>query len=328
MKAHARAPGKIILFGEHFVVYNATAIVMAIDKYVYTSVSRRRDSRIRFRSINLGLEGIYEGEAYKPISGGLKAKSVFDPLFRTVRTLLGMYGGDLGLDIEINSEIPVAAGLGSSAATSVSLTAATAYLLGIDIDRRTINSISYESESIIHVTPSGVDNTIATYGGLIRYNRGWKRRILKLSIDYQIPILVGDTGISRNTGIQVSKVRLLANNYPDVFKYILRVYNELYKEAIATLRDKDLIRLGELMNINQGLLSSIGVSSQELERLISIAIEKGAYGAKLTGAGGGGCMIALVDRDRMDGVKWALDKASSLVLEASTDRYGVRVWSD
>jgi mevalonate kinase len=253
----------------------------------------------------------------------MEGKEKLQPLMKCINAVLAIYGKRVGLNIQISSDIPVAAGLGSSAATAVSLAAGLSELLELGLSKEVINRLAYESEVMIHYTPSGVDNTISTYGGLLRYNKGWKNKIRRLRIKYDIPLLIADTGRPRNTGVQVSIVRSIYNNFPKLFLEILRVYDKIYRNAINAIKKRDLKELGLLMNINQGLLSAVGVSSIELDILVNIALDRGAYGAKLTGAGGGGCMITLVDKDRAHDLEKSISKYCKEVLFVSTDNKGV-----
>jgi len=175
----------------------------------------------------------------------------------------------------------------------------------------------------VHITPSGVDPAISTYGGLITYRRG--EGIRRLEARGPLELVVGDTGIKRSTGALVSAVRALKERRPRLFASLLEAAEHLVADAVAALERGDLTALGELMDINHGLLSAIGVSNEALDRLVHAARRAGALGAKLTGAGGGGCMVALVEPGSGERVARAVEAAEGRAFLAELSREGVRV---
>jgi len=322
----ASAPAKIILFGEHFVVYGEPAIVLAIDKRAYAKVEDRDDKRIHIRSANLNLEGYFENETFKILRGEAKeAKSKFEPIRFVLQKILEKYGNDVGLNIEINSMVPVAAGLGSSAAVAAAVTAAVGNLLNVKMTKEDIFRITYEAEKIVHGTPSGIDPAISTFGGtlLFQMDTGFK----PLDVKMEIPLVVGDTGIERSTRLQVEKVRNIREKHPQVIELLFRAAREIVVRATEALKENDLETLGELMNLNHSLLYGVGVSDEALEWLINAARKSGALGAKLTGAGGGGCMIALAKNESLSKVLDAIHNAGGRPFIAKKTEEGVKIES-
>ena len=308
MEVVASAPAKVILFGEHFVVYGEPAMVIAIDKRAYAKAENRNDKRIYIRSLNLNLSAYFEGENLKIEKGDPKeAKSKFEPVRLAVEKVLEKHGEKVGLDIEINSTVPVAAGLGSSAAVVAAVTTAVSKLLNLNISKEEVFRITYEAEKIVHGTPSGIDPAIATFGGalLFQMDTGFK----PLDVKMDIPLVIGDTGIERSTRVQVDKVRELREKYPQIMESLTWAARQIVMKALEALKEKDLETIGELMNINHALLYGIGVSDESLEWLINAARKAGALGAKLTGAGGGGCMIALARNEKLEEVSEAIQRA-------------------
>jgi len=320
----ASAPAKIILFGEHFVVYGEPAIVLAIDKRAYAKVENRDDNRLYLRSINLNLAGYFENETFKIEQGNAKeAKIKFEPVKLAVEKVLEMHGKNVGLNIEINSTVPVAAGLGSSAAVVAAVTAAVSTLLNVKISREDVFRITYEAEKIVHGTPSGIDPAISTFGGTLLFQMDTGFRPLDVKMD--IPLVIGDTGVERSTRVQVEKVREIKEKYPQVVDPIMLAAREIVLRAMDALKENDMKALGDLMNINHALLYGVGVSDESLEWLINAARKAGALGAKLTGAGGGGCMIALARSERLEQVLEAIQKAGGRTFTARKTDEGVRV---
>jgi len=179
-----------------------------------------------------------------------------------------------------------------------------------------IIALAYEGERVVHGTPSGVDNNISTYGGILRYERavGFER----FKVDAPLPLAIGNTRRRRSTRRMVERVRALRDRNPGVVDGVIDAMGRLSQEGLAALLDGDLPRLGDLMNVNHGLLSALGVSTSALDQMAHASRRAGALGAKLTGAGGGGCIIALA------GCIIALAEASNLgrVMEAIRRRRG------
>jgi len=320
----ASAPAKIILLGEHFVVYGEPAIVLAIDKRAYAKAEIRSDKKLHVRSLNLNLEGYFENKSFKAEQGDPKeAKSKFEPIRLVAEKVLEKQGENIGLDIEINSTVPVAAGLGSSAAVAAAVTAAVGALLNLEMSREDVFRITYEAEKIVHGTPSGIDPAISTFGGalLFQMDTGFK----PLDVVMDIPLVIGNTGIERSTRFQVEKVRNLKEKYTQIMDHMLWAAREIVLRAVTALKENDLGSLGELMNINHALLYGVGVSDESLEWLINAARKAGALGAKLTGGGGGGCMIALSTNTKLQQVLEAIQRAGGVPFIAKKTDEGVRV---
>jgi len=304
MAIEASAPGKVILFGEHSVVYRGPAVVLAIDKRSRVVADRRRDKKIFIDSENLGFSGYFLGDAYHPVRGeewrgkGLAAINV------SARKTLESVGVKSGLNLVIRSDIPSAVGLGSSAAICVATVAAVEALVEGGLSRDDICSLAYEGEKIVHGTPSGVDNNISTFGGIIKYEKGLGFERIKL--DDSPPFIIGNTGRKRSTKKMVENVAALRERNTAIVDRIIDALGDVSGEGLSCLTSGDLRGMGELMNISHGLLTSLGVSSPQLDLLVYAARYEGALGAKLTGAGGGGCMIALAEDQDLKRVEEAI----------------------
>jgi mevalonate kinase len=324
MEVVASAPAKVILFGEHFVVYGEPAMVIAIDKRAYARAETRDDKRIYIHSSNLNLTACLEGENFKVEKGDPKeARIKFEPVRLAVQKVLEKHGENVGLNIEINSTVPVAAGLGSSAAVVAAVITAVSALLSVDISKEEVFRITYEAEKIVHGTPSGIDPAIATFGGALLFQMDTGFKPLEVKMD--IPLVIGDTGIERSTRVQVDKVRELRERYPQIMESFTWAARQIVMRALEALKERDLETLGELMNINHALLYGIGVSDESLEWLINAARKAGALGAKLTGAGGGGCMIALARNEKLEEVSEAIQRAGGTPFIARKTDEGARV---
>jgi mevalonate kinase len=227
------------------------------------------------------------------------------------------------LNVDINSTVPVGAGLGSSAAVLAATTAAVGCLLDLKLSKEDIFRTTCEGEKTVHGTPSGVDPAISTFGGALMFQMDTGFKPLDAKMD--IPFVVGDTGVERSTRVQVEKVRNMIEKYPQIAEPMMRAAREIVSRAIEAFKENDLETLGSLMNINHALLYGIGVSDESLEWLTNAARKAGALGAKLTGAGGGGCMIALSRDERLEQVLEAIQRAGGRPFVTRKTDEGVRI---
>jgi mevalonate kinase len=227
------------------------------------------------------------------------------------------------VSIEVRSAIPVAVGLGSSAAVVTATATVVSKLLSANLSKEDVFRIAYEAERILHGTPSGIDPAISTYGGTLLFSQDKDFKPIEVKGD--IPLVIGDTGIERSTGEQVAIVRERKKQYPSIFDPIVEAGGKISLHAIKALKTGNLQELGKLMDINHALLYAIGVSSEPLERLVYAARKAGALGAKLTGARGGGCMIALSLPDTLEQVVKAIEEAGGTAFVARKTSEGTRV---
>lgn len=324
MGVTASAAAKIILFGEHFVVYGEPAIVSAIDKRAYATVDQSDDKCLHVRSANLNLKGYFKDGVFKVEQGDIReAKLKFEPVRVAVERVLAAYKEQIGLDVEINSTVPVGAGLGSSAAVVAAVTEAAGALLNVKMTKEDVFRVALEAERVVHGTASVVDPAIATFGGtlLFQTDTGFK----PLEVKTEVPLVIGNTGVEKSTKVQVDKVRAIAKNYPQIMELMKKTAREIVLRAMDAFKHNDLKALGDLMNVNHALLYGIGVSDESLEWLINAAKKAGAYGAKLTGAGGGGCMIALANEGKLQDVLDAIMRAGGRPFMAKKTDEGVRI---
>jgi hydroxymethylglutaryl-CoA reductase len=210
--------------------------------------------------------------------------------------------------IEVFPQVPRAMGLGGSAALAVAVIRAVTKHFKIPVSDAEVNNMAFACEQLAHERPSGIDNTVATFGQMIIYKRGDPPQMEQLSTPQPIPLVIGITGVESLTAVTVSRVHKAWERNRVLYDRIFTEIDSLVGQAITAIKANDFVQLGELMNINQGLLNALQVSSWELEELIQIARHHGALGAKLTGGGGGGAMIALCPENR-EQIIAALQKA-------------------
>lgn len=283
--AKASAPGKLILFGEHFVVYGMPAIATAVEGR--TSAEVRRADRYSL------VDDRPETPGYKREKGGQQAESI-KLMFKA-----------MGLDaskasIALGGDLVAASGVGASGASCAAIAAAANAEFGLGLSREEINDVAYEGEKGYHGTPSGIDNSCSTWGGFIWFKKGdsgGKSEIRPMESKGRFSIVVGNTGITSNTTKVVEDVKAQMERDRAKFDRIFEEYLRMSGEARTALDGNDLHGIGRLMNENHALLREIGVSCKELEEMVEASIGAGALGAKLTGTGRGGLMIALVTDD-------------------------------
>lgn len=305
------------MFGEHFVVEGQPAIAVAVSVRAYVSVEPIERDEIQVYSKNYNLAETYILRNRESWSGRML------PVAVAAYTTMLEAGRKTGLKIDIDSQIPPSSGMGSSAAVSVATVHATSLALGLELELKKISDIAYEAEKVVHGKPSGIDNTIATFGGAIAYRKGEGFVQLK-PVFRGVKLVLADTGKPRNTGEMVRKVLALKNTYPIILDPIYYSAGKLVVEAAQLLEQGEYEKLGNLMNINHGLLSAIGVSTKEIETLVHTARESGALGAKLTGAGGGGYIVALCRENDTEKVINALKNHATNILTVNLEQTGVR----
>jgi mevalonate kinase len=298
--------GKVILFGEHFVVHGVPGIVSAIDSTTDTEVTKTA-KEITIKDERKGAKGYAEEKRAQQI----------ESIERMLKTM-GIEPKTAAFNIWLGGNLPGFSGLGASAASSVAIARAIAEELGLNLLDERINEIAYEAEKAYAGNPSGIDNTAATYGGLLWFKKnmtGGANTIERISIQKPVEIIVGSTGIVANTKAMVAGVAERKKNNPETYNTLFRKAEELAFTAKKALQEFDLRRVGELMNENHRLLQEIEVSCKELDYLVELAREQGAFGAKLTGGGGGGCMTALTPtRELQEKVAKAIEKEGFEVL--------------
>ena len=300
--------GKVILFGEHFVVHGLPGIVSAIDLTVDVEVKR------------VG-EGIHVRDERKGARGYAERKRTQQK--ESIERMLKIMGIDLeeaSLEIWLGGNLPGFSGIGASAASSVAIARAIAEEFEMNLSDERINEIAYEAEKAYAGTPSGIDNTAATYGGLIWFRKnlsGGPNTFERLNIKESVEIIIGNTGVVADTKEMVAGVAERKKKNPEKYDPLFNQAESLALQARKALENFNLRKIGRLMNENHGLLQEIEVSCKELDYLTNLALEHGAFGAKLTGGGGGGCMIALTPgKELQEAVATAMEKEEFKVLKA------------
>jgi hydroxymethylglutaryl-CoA reductase len=298
------AAGKVILLGEHAAVYGKHALALPIPGAVTATVHE---------SENLTLE-VPDWKLSREIS---RDTSGVDAAVRRILENLGVR--QRGFTIRVRSALPRAMGLGSSAAFAVAIVRAFDRLLGLSLDDKRVNEIAFDCEKLAHGNPSGVDNTLATFARPILFRKGGSFQVEELGLERTPPIVIACGHQPGVTHEQVAGVRARYEAQPAAYAAIFEQIDGLSIAGAKALVAGEYAELGQLMNIGQGLLNALGVSTPELERMIEIARQAGAAGAKLTGAGGGGSIVAACPGTER-AVVTALRSAGYRTIDLSNDR--------
>ena len=302
------APGKLILCGEHAVVYGQPAIALPVLAVTATETITSSEATPDETTIMLALDDL--GERWR-----VHADSDHPLAALADRTLQALeVGRPPPLNILLRSTIPIAGGMGSGAALGAALVQALAAYFDRPLDAAAVSTLVYESERCYHGTPSGIDNTVVSYGRPIWYQRdpeGGAPQIEPLTLGGGLTLVIGDTGVRAPTRTTVGGVRERFNADPHTYQARFEAIGQVTTAIRAALVADDLPATGRLLDENQRLLQAIGVSSPELDRLVAAARGAGARGAKLSGGGGGGIMVALASEERVEAVQAGLLKAGA-----------------
>ncbi|ACS90280.1 MAG TPA: mevalonate kinase [Thermococcaceae archaeon] len=328
MRVLASAPAKIILFGEHSVVYGKPAIAAAIDLRTYVKAEFNENGRIRIEAKDIRTPGLTvsfsEDQIYFETDYG-KAAEVLSYVREAINLVMEEAEKQKGVTVSITSQIPVGAGLGSSAAVAVATIGAVSRLFGLELTPEEVAKLGHKVELLVQGASSGIDPTVSAIGGFLYYQKGSFESLPVV----ELPIVVGYTGSSGSTKELVAKVRKNYEEMPEIIDPILNSMGRLVekaREVILAEYDKEIKfkRLGTLMNINHGLLDALGVSTKSLSDLVYASREAGALGAKITGAGGGGCMYALAPEKQSE-VATAIKIAGGMPIVTKISREGLRI---
>jgi len=334
MRITVSVPGKVTLLGEHAVVYGKPALVSAINRRIYITIERRDDSFIKVFSPDLKLQGLslklkedlnnFEFEAED------KRNKILEPLHYIIKAIdltSAHYNKKIGANIIIHSEMPIGAGLGTSAAISVGTVAAYTALLGHDIDLQEVSRIGHATEVGVQGIASPMDTAITTFGGTLYIKpEGNQTFMEQIEIPCNFVSVIGYTRREESTSQILKKVKATKDHNPQVVNMIMDTIGLIVEEARSYIKKGDPESFGKLMNINHGLLDSLGVSTKSLNDMVYASRNAGALGSKITGAGGGGCILALCP-NRMNEVALAIRLVGGVPFDVSLSSPGLRVES-
>ncbi len=305
MKAVAEAPAKVIVTGEHFVVHGAWALAAALPRKVRVEVSPSSE----FRATS---------DKLSPGSAGLR------PAGRVVEEMAREFSASPRVRVSIFSDVPEGAGLGSSAATMVAVAAAYSKLnsLGLRVDE--VVRCSMVGEQDIHGRPSGIDPTVSAHGGVLLFRPGSPPKMLHF--EGSRTLLVSYSGKKRSTKGQINTVARMKERSPSQFSMLSDGVSWLSQAAAERLAEGDMEGLGKLLVLNHAVLGTVGVSNETLDSMVDLLASLGAYGAKLTGAGGGGSVVAVAPKAKEKSIVSGLSARGFETFKATVPSEGVKSW--
>ena len=289
MKSIASAPGKIILFGEHFVVYGGKAILCAINKRITVTAKAIPENKISIKS-SIGNLVLAPKRPLNEVDIQLR------PFYYLADKMIQKYDEKSGMEITIDSEIPVGVGLGSSSACCV---AGAAAISGVftEKSKEEILQMAIEAEKTMFPNTSGADCTVCTFGGIMQYDKQTGHS--KIDSEPRFHLVIANSKIEHSTKEVVSTVNQFKEKNEERFSKICNEENNLIDDVLVCLKKNDLKGIGIDIIKNQEYLELIGVSNEKLRSMIELA-NKSSFGAKITGAGVGGCIFALTDETNME----------------------------
>jgi len=287
LKSKASSPAKVILFGEHFVVYGVKAILCAINKRITVTAETIQENKISIKSDI----GNLELEPNKKIS---EINSPLKPFYYLANKLLE--NQNTGIKIDVESDIPLGVGLGSSSACCVAGAAAISRLFN-KTSKEEILELAIEAEKTIFENTSGADCTVCTYGGIMEYDK--KNGFNKIESEPNFHLVIANSNMEHSTKSVVEGVKQFKEKDENTFSTLCIKESKLVEDVLELLKENNIVELGNKIRENQEYLETIGISNEKLRNMIQIGQNK-SFGAKITGAGGGGCVFALTDESNLE----------------------------
>jgi mevalonate kinase len=306
MRAIAEAPAKAIITGEHFVVHGAWALAAALP-----------------RKVRVAVEPSSKFEVLSDLFGKAGAPELL-PVSRVVEEMAREFSEKPAVRVTVSSDVPGGAGFGSSAATMVAVASAYSKLNSLGLTVPEIIECAMVGERSIHGNPSGIDPAICAHGGVILFRT--EEALKKVSFRGTRSLILSYSGLKRSTRGQIGRVSEMKEKYPGMFESLATGMSELSLRASEMLRADDAKGLGSLMTINHAALMSLGVSTDALDKMVDLLLSMGSYGAKLTGAGGGGSVLAVAPEGKEKSIVSGLSARGFDTFRVKIPVGGVRSW--
>ncbi len=311
LASYSKAPGKIIIAGEHFVVHGSRSLAAAIDKGILVKINKSDKHEIYSNY----------GDRFIQIE-----KNTNQPISDLAKRTLDFIGVDESLKITIDSDIPNSSGLGSSSAVMVATVSAIGEFFNVNLTKTDIYNLAMSGEKSIHGNPSGVDVAASVYGGIISFRKGENPTPVKMNSDLELIVIV--SGIKRKTSILINKFTKVKSLSPNLFEAMLKSSDILIGEMQDALVSHNLQKIGALMNFYNSCLSYYGLDHVTTDELIDKSLSLGCYGSKITGAGGGGSVIAIAEKTKTSLITKQINQYGYECFSIKLPQEGVKCWTD
>lgn len=325
-EVHVSAPGKLMLLGEHAVVYQRPCLVTAMDARLHMTLTLTSDDLFTIHAPDVDVDHV-QGRIADVYAGGEALADGTRFIESALAVFRERFGLDHGVRIETRSDFSSKLGLGSSSATVACTLFGLAKLLQRDLSLRELFDRGIEAVFRVQQTGSGFDLASTIYGGTLYYNNVTPREIVPLKVP-ELPLVVAYTGMKADTPTYVRRVAALLNAWPAAMNQLFDTMAELVRDGRDALEGADWAGLGQLMNMQHGLAHAIGVDTPTTVELVFRAREAGAYGAKLSGAGGGDCIIVLAPDHKRKEIENTLRRSGGQIVPVLPHAQGVRVDRD
>lgn len=324
-KITVSAPGKLILFGEHAVLYNRPCLVTAVDQRMKATVELLDKPEFQLNAPDVNCLN-YKKDIRNIGRGKIPKGAIFVEI--AVKNFIDIARPSSllkGIKITTKSEFSSQLGFGSSSASTVCVIKALSELFNVNLTQKEIFDLSYQTVLEVQGAGSGFDVAAAVYGGTLYFIRTGKT-IDPLNISH-LPFIVAYSGLKADTVKLINQVKEKSVKEPSVVENIYNQIQEIVEKAKITIKSENWEKIGNLMNKNQQLLFQLGVSAPQLDNMIAEALRAGAYGAKLSGAGGGDCIIALVHKNKKIAVRKSIESAGGEIIPVQVNAPGARIES-
>lgn len=322
-KVTASAPGKLMLFGEHAIMYGSSCIVTAVDQRIFVSVEENNSGYLKIYAPSVDVKNYKKSLSELGDSDSPKGVRFLEA---SVKNFQSVFNEKIkGLTIETSADFSSSFGFGSSAASTVATVKALAVLYSREMTKKELFDLSYKSVLDVQKSGSGFDVASSIYGGTLYFVSGGKK-IEPLPLSH-LPLVVGYSGQKADTVSMMSQVSDRYKKENESTNTLFSDISHIVEEAKKALLAQDFEQVGILMNQNQECLEKLEVSTDMLDSMITSSMKHGAYGAKISGAGGGDCMIALPSVEFASEVEDAISAAGGEVLHVTTQAMGVRMES-
>lgn len=314
------APGKLMLFGEHAVVYNHPCIVTSVSERLTLTMKQTKEHIFTLEAPNVNIHG-YSKTIDTLCTGEIPRGVQF--IEHAIKIFSKIHAIPQGISVSTTSTFSPLYGFGSSSATTVCTLFGLFQLTKIPVTQKELFTLAYKTVLDVQGKGSGFDIASAIYGKTILFKTGGE--IIESIETQQLPLIVGYSGVKADTKTMIEEVKKKMESYPDKVNRIYTAIEQIVFQSLKCMKESDWERVGKFMSFNQEYLRDLGVSTEKLEAMISVSMKAGAYGAKISGAGGGDCIIAVSPPEKHSDVENAIESVGGKIIPITTNEVGLRI---